>query len=152
MWRLQYSPTKTKCIIFGETPREIRRRPSWHFGDQTLDIVSSYTYLGVILSSDLSSQLRTETMCNKGYSNLGLLKGLGFHSNGLSPITCGVVWHRMLVPSILYGCEVWGNIRKREMKQLESVQYRVGRHIQGNRNNEEKNNSYSLNVVYISLH
>ena len=70
-------------------------------------------------------------MARKGYSVLGLLKGYGFHSDGLSPLTCGTVYNRMVSPSMLYGCEVWGAIPQAEMRTLEVVQKRVAKHIQG---------------------
>jgi len=37
----------------------------------------------------------------------------------------------MIIPSMLYGCEIWGDIPKKEMTSLEVVQTRVGKHIQG---------------------
>ena len=70
-------------------------------------------------------------MARKGYSVLGLLKGYGFHSDGLSPLTCGTVYNRMVSPSMLYGCEVWGAIPQAKMRTLEVVQKRVAKHIQG---------------------
>ena len=70
-------------------------------------------------------------MANKGYANLGMLKASGFHSEGLSPLTCSNLWQRLLIPSMLYGCEVWGDLPKRELNVFETVQKRIGKHIQG---------------------
>jgi len=70
-------------------------------------------------------------MSKKGYANLGMLKSLGFHSEGLSPVTCSAIWKMMLIPSMLYGCEVWGSLPKKELNVFEVVQKRIGKHIQG---------------------
>ena len=130
LWRLEYSKTKTKCIIFSD--RKKRASDSkWYLGNQSLEEVTFYNYLGVILSADTSSKVRTTAMSKKGYSTLGVLKASGFHSDGLSPVTCSTIWQRMIIPSMLYGCEVWGEIPKNEMNSLETVQTRVGKHIQG---------------------
>jgi len=131
LWRLEYSPSKTKCIVFGDRKRKHIDSYQWFLGDQRLEIVTSYNYLGVIISGDGSSQNRTLTMANKGYANLGMLKASGFHSEGLSPLTCSNLWQRLLIPSMLYGCEVWGDLPKREMNVFETVQKRIGKHIQG---------------------
>jgi len=131
LWRLQYSATKTKCIVFGDKKRRAADSCQWNLGNQPLEVVSSYNYLGIILTADMSSRVRSNTMAKRGYANLGMLRSLGFHSDGLSPITCSKIWQMMLIPSMLYGCEVWGKLPKGELKSLEIVQKRVGKHIQG---------------------
>jgi hypothetical protein len=131
LWRLEYSPSKTKCIVFGDRKRKHIDNYQWFLGDQRLEIVTSYNYLGIIISGDGSSQARTTTMANKGYANLGMLKASGFHSEGLSPLTCSNLWQRLLIPSMLYRCEVWGDLPKRELNVFETVQKRIGKHIQG---------------------
>lgn len=134
MWRLEYSPTKTKCITFGESKRSNASNIAvrqWYLGGVPVEEVTTYNYLGIILSADGSSSVRTNTMSRKGYSCFGVLKATGFHSEGLSPITCSTIWQRMLIPSMLYGCEVWGSIAKRELNTLELVQKKVGKYIQG---------------------
>ena len=133
-WRLEYSVSKTKCITFGESSRrhfQNKTNREWHLGGMSLEEVNTYTYLGIILSSDGTSRHRTEFMSKKGYSSFGVLKGAGFHSNGLSPLTCGIVWQRMLRPSMLYGCEIWGKLSKKETYVLECVQKKIGKSIQG---------------------
>jgi len=72
LWRLEYSKTKTKCITFSNRKKrdcEI----VWHLGNQSLEEVAYYNYLGVILSADGSSKVRTDTMLKKGYTTLGVL-------------------------------------------------------------------------------
>ncbi len=82
------------------------------------------------MSADGTSGHRTEVMSKKGYSSFGMLKGAGFHSIGLSPLTCSIVWQRMMSPSMLYGCEIWGKLPKKEIYILECVQKKIGKSIQ----------------------
>jgi len=132
LWRLEFSPSKTKCITFSrKRGHNNTSRFKWFMGDQPLDEVSEYNYLGIILSADGSSKTRTNGVTRKAYSSLGALKAAGFHSDGLSPVTCSKLWQRMLIPSMLYGCEVWGRITKHELNKLEITQKRIGKHIQG---------------------
>jgi hypothetical protein len=95
LWRLEYSPSKTKCIVFGDRKRKHIDNYQWFLGDQRLEIVTSYNYLGIIISGDGLSQNRTTIMANKGYANLGMLKASGFHSERLSPLTCSSLWQRL---------------------------------------------------------
>jgi len=132
-WRLTYSPTKCKCITFGESHKKQvvnQNKRQWYLGDTPLEEVSTYNYLGIILSADGSSKYRTGIMSKKGYSCYGVAKSSGFHSEGLSPITCSTVWQRMIAPSMLYGCELWHNLTKKEINSLEVVQTKVGKSIQ----------------------
>ena len=133
-WRFEYSQTKTKCITFGESKQKQsinKMRRQWRLGDVLLEEVDSYNYLGIILAADGSSHLRIKTMSKKGYSSFGMLKSAGFHSKGLSPITCSRIWKRMITPSMLYGCEIWGNLLRKEINILELVQKKIGKYIQG---------------------
>ena len=93
-WRFTYSPNKSKCITFGEsrarhTINKEKRR--WYLGAVALEEVDHYTYLGIVMSSDGSSTRRTQVMARRGYSSFGILKSSGFHSDGLSPITCSII-------------------------------------------------------------
>ncbi|KAK2152789.1 hypothetical protein LSH36_318g03032 [Paralvinella palmiformis] len=108
LWRLEYSPTKTKCVVFDDRKRKHIDNYKWFLGDQRLEILTSYNYLGIIISGDGSSQTTTTTMAIKGYANLGMMKASGFHSEGLWPLAFSNLWHRLVIPSMLYGCEVWG--------------------------------------------
>ena len=133
-WRLKYSPSKTKCITFGESQyknsRNINNR-TWKLGSEKVEEVTHYNYLGIILCSYGSSAQRTDVMSKKAYSILGLLKAAGFHSDGLSPITCSSLWQRMSVPSMFYGSEIWGALPVREIRVLEQIQKQIAKHIQG---------------------
>ena len=105
-WRFSYSPTKTKCITFGENKRvhnTNKHKRQWTMNDTILEEVDSYIYLGILLFSDGLSLQRTKSMSRKGYCSYGLLKSVGAHANGMSPITCSKLWHKMTLPSILYG-------------------------------------------------
>ena len=45
MWNLQINVSKTKDLVFSRG--KIRNKPEIYFGDQILDVVYSYTYLGI---------------------------------------------------------------------------------------------------------
>ena len=103
--------------MYGILTKDPQTSYRWYLGVEPLKVVDHYNYLGVTISAN-------------GTSVLGLLKGYGFHRDGLSPLTRGTVYNIMVSPSMLYGCEVWGAIPQTEMRTLEVVHKRVAKHIQ----------------------
>ncbi len=70
-------------------------------------------------------------MSNKGFSIYGKLISYGLNNQGLSLITSSHIWHRMAIPSILYGCELWGTMNKADVVTLEKVQKTAAKTVQG---------------------
>ena len=133
-WHIKFSPTKTVCLTFGETKRQhnlntIHR--SFHLGNIKLSEVTHTMYLGNKLCTYNNTSERSKDMSNRAYSYLGSLMSTGFHSLGLSPITNAILWKRLCIPSMLFGCETWGNLSKREYYMFEKAQRSIAKHIQG---------------------
>jgi hypothetical protein len=132
-WRFTFSPTKSKCMVFGESKtrnsRNSRQR-QFSLGDHTLEEVSHYNHLGVTLCSYDSSAQRTKDACTKGTRQLASLYAGGARSNGLYPHVCLFLWNRVCLPSMLHGCELWNNMTQREIEELERTQSRTLRSVQ----------------------
>jgi len=133
-WHITFSPTKTVCLTFGETNRQhnintINR--SFHLGNTKLSEVTHTMYLGNKLCVYRNTTERSKEMSNRAYSHLGSLTSTGFHSLGLSPVTNATLWKRLCIPSMLFGCETWGNLSKSEYYMFEKAQRTIAKHIQG---------------------
>ena len=132
-WRLRFSSTKSKVVVFGETNYQHKRNKllrSWSMGDSATEEVDSYNHVGIMLYACSQSD-RTKRVVNKGKGLLASLAGVGVKFDGLNPIYSARVWDRMCVPSVLYGCEVWYDLKPSEMLALERLQRYAGRLIQG---------------------
>ena len=49
-WQLQVNITKTKVMIFSR--RRVKKAPTFLFGNEPLEVVHEYTYLGTVFSSN----------------------------------------------------------------------------------------------------
>jgi hypothetical protein len=83
------------------------------------------------MSAYKSGTARIKEVSKKGYSHLGILTAIGFNAQGMNPLTSAVLWHRLCIPSMLFACEVWGPLTRKEYDILEKVQRTVAKHIQG---------------------
>ena len=133
-WRLVFSPAKTKCVTFGETKVKNKKNVTlrqWHMNNITIDEVQHFVHVGVKMCSYMSTQERTKYMSKKGFSIYGKLLSCGVNNHGLSPMTSSHIWHRMSIPSMLYGCELWGEMPKSQINVLEKVQKTVAKSLHG---------------------
>lgn len=133
-WRFTFSPSKTKCMVFGENKRTNRRNTNnrtFNLGDQVIDEVTHYNHLGVTLCSYDSSEERTINACSKGNRSLASLNACGTSHTKLYPYVSSFLWNRICIPSMLHGCELWYEMRRYEVDMLERTQCRSLRGVQG---------------------
>ena len=99
-WRIRFSNSKSKCVVFGETTRGHRISKgsrSWHMGNNTLDEVDSYCHMGVTLQAVPNSS-RVTLVSNKGKGMLASLAGVGLRMDGLNPIYSSKLWEKRCLP------------------------------------------------------
>ena len=115
-WKLSINKSKTKVLIFSKG-----RRPNHSFkiGDDEIEIVSDYKYLGVLFGrsgSFLSAKKYIASQATRAvYSLLKKARSL------LLPIDMQIeMFEKTIKPILLYGCEIWGygNIDILEQVQL----------------------------------
>ena len=134
MWRIIFSETKTKCMVFGETKykNEINMcKRKWYMGTKSIEEVSHIIHVGNKLCSYNSTKERTDDVCKKGYTLLAGLTAIGMKSNMLSPTTSSTLWQKVCIPSILFSSEVWGKLNKTQTNKLEQLQVHVAKRVQG---------------------
>jgi hypothetical protein len=133
-WRVRFSSSKSCCLTFGESRcmnNRNRLTRQWHLGNAPIEEVDHCIYLGNTMSAYKSGTARIKEVSKKGYSHLGILTAIGFNAQGMNPLTSAVLWHRLCIPSMLFACEVWGPLTRKEYDILEKVQRTVAKHIQG---------------------
>ena len=89
-WNLTVNVNKTKIVVFRKGGN-LGQNDKWFYGGSEIEIVNSFTYLGVVFSSGGSFVPNTKTLKVD------------------TPINIAFNLFDSLVASILsYGCEVWG--------------------------------------------
>ena len=130
-WRLTYNPLKS-CVLIFRGKYGIRLtgdEACYSLGDNRLDIKATTIYAGGILSTNKSSE-RTKRACANARRTISSLKDIGLKAGKLNPAVCANVWRRVIIPSALYGSELWSNMTQIEIRELEVLQRYFARIVQ----------------------
>ena len=105
-WNLTVNVNKTKIVVFRKGGN-LGQNDKWFYGGSEIEIVNSFTYLGVVFSSGGSFVPNTKTLSGKALKSMHQLLQLLREVD--TPINIAFNLFDSLVASILsYGCEVWG--------------------------------------------
>jgi hypothetical protein len=103
--KLKVNETKTKIVVFSRG--KIRNIPTFLFNDEKLEVVHSYTYLGVTLNYNGKFKVSQKDLYDKASR---AMFGLIAKCRRLKlPIDIQLkLFDNVVKPIMLYGCEVWG--------------------------------------------
>ena len=105
-WKLEINCSKTKITIFSRSKIN-HDNFDFKYGNQTIETVDSYKYLGVILNYNGSFRLALDNLRSQAsramFSLISKTRRLG-----LSIETQLDLFDKTILPIMLYGCEIWG--------------------------------------------
>ena len=105
-WKLQVNLNKTKLMIFDKSGWKLKA--SCSFGSKTVDMATSYTYLGSVLTPSGSFSANQDRLYNKGLRIMFTLVK-DFHPLNGTPVRIFLeLFDSMIRPVLLYNCEIWG--------------------------------------------
>ena len=128
-WRLCYNPTKSCVLVFKGSSKGIPE-PAFKLNESDVPVKTSTIYAGSLIHTVRESE-RTNRACCAARKTMYSLKDIGLRAGGLNPAVCAKVWQRVILASSLYACELWTNISKSELLDLERLQRRFARLVQG---------------------
>ena len=104
-WKLTVNTNKTKVVVFSRG--KIRNKPKFNFGRDTLEVVDSYVYLGILFNYNGNHKrciAKQVSQARKAlYSMLSKVCRLKLPVD----IQCDL-FEKLVLPILLYGCEIWG--------------------------------------------
>lgn len=119
-WRYDLSVPKTKIMIFKSKPNQcLGTLFPWKLGDDAIEVVKTYKHVGVILSANLSSAERSDSAAKAMRSKFISAVGQGIRPSGINPLTAYKILHKVVLPSVLFGCELWSSLTQNEYEKLE---------------------------------
>ena len=94
--------------------------PTLHLCCQPLQVVDSYKYLGILLSSDLSWTQHIDSICGKARKLTGLIYRRFYqHSN---PESLSQMYISLVRPHFEYASQIWNPYKHGEVNALEKIQ------------------------------
>ena len=106
-WRLTLNTDKTKVVIF-RTGGRPNRLDKWYYNGALLEVVSYFTYLGLVFSRTGSFSCAQQTLAKQGRKAVFSLYKMTKRFAGIDPLVMCDLFDKMIVPILSYGCEVWG--------------------------------------------
>ena len=71
-----------------------------------------------------------DTRCVNRKSNYAYFAIVGMGSQTLHPLTVTSLYSKVVIPTVLCGCEMWNNLSKKDLCNLQIFQHFVVKHIQ----------------------
>lgn len=127
-WRLKYNADKSCSILF--TNKRRTDIPSFLFDNSPIPVVKIKKYAGITLKYNCKPNDAIKEACDKGKHLLNSFYFIGIRDGGMNPLTSMKIWKRIILPSVLYGCELWSNMTNTSIEELELCQRYAARRMQ----------------------
>lgn len=126
-WLMTLNSNKSKCMSI--TRRSISPPCTYRINAVPLQHVSSYKYLGVYITNNLSWHTHVTYICNNANRTLGYLR----RNFSRAPLSLKILLYRSLIrPKLEYASAIWDPVQQNLINALESVQNRSVRFICSN--------------------
>ena len=117
-YKLKVNVEKTKVLVF-KKGGQLSRREKWYFDGNQLEVVNSFSYVGVDFTNRLSLYKMAESMSNKAQRVLAHLFSSFSELSYLPAKTFFKVFDAKVCTVMLYGSEIWG---LKYMSCIENIQ------------------------------
>ena len=131
-WRYELNAKKSGVLIFGENQTEHERNVVnryFRLGQDRVKERTWYDHVGIrncIYPSDTSGVVER---ISKGRRAFNAITGIGIRRGGLTLATCRVIFWSIIVPTSLFGCELW-IMNESNLNLVEDFQNFVGKKMQ----------------------
>ena len=117
---LQFNVSKCKFMHISRKRQFHHPIPDLLLDGQSLERVTSFKYLGILLTSDLKWSCHIETICSKARKILGLIYRR--FCEYAEPSALLQLYMSLVRPHLEYGCHIWDPHLQKDKVMLENVQ------------------------------
>jgi len=117
---LYLNPSKCKYMLFSHKPSRLPSFAPLVVAGSPIELVSSFKYLGVLLTPSLSWSTHISSICSRARKILGIIFRHFYKSS--SPITLIRLYTCLVRPILEYSAPVWNPSSQSLIQSLESVQ------------------------------
>ena len=124
-WKLEISAKKSTFVVFNKSKSDLPIK---------LTIVNNLMHendhadqLGIRQSCTLKYHHRIEERCQKAKNAFHALADPGMRCDALNPVTSAELYNKVILPTVLYGCELWNAMSESDGKLVNKFQHYVPR-------------------------
>ena len=131
-WRYSFNTKKSAVLVFGESARESRIGSTYRMfslGGIRVKEKLFYDHVGIKTCVKGDTHVRTEEKVTKARKVLNMTTNIGIRKGGLNLKTCNVIYWTIVIPTLLFGCEIW-LLKDRDMSILDAFQRYAARRLQ----------------------
>ena len=131
-WRYEFNAKKSAVLVLGETRREWETNSKhrvFNLGGRKVLEKESYEHLGTVSTIHAEDSSRVGERLSKARKVLNMASGIGIKKRGLNMITCNVIFWGIVVPTALFGCEIWC-LTASDIASIEDFQVYAGKRVQ----------------------
>ncbi|CAC5398246.1 unnamed protein product [Mytilus coruscus] len=105
-WRFEFNPLKSVILCYKTELDDV-----FNLGDNSVNVSTEIKHLGILRTVDLSQSTDIQHSSRKGRNAYFAIAGTG--SCLLNPLTVCGLYNKIVMPAVLYGCELWNGIKPR---------------------------------------
>jgi hypothetical protein len=124
-WRMTVNPSKTQIVHFHHSSIS-RSNAVFHCGDNNLETVAGYKYLGLYFEETLNWQKSVKNLADSANRALGAIICKSKLFGGLPYQAFSQLFESVVRPILEYGTHIWGHC---EYKAINSVYHKAGRYF-----------------------
>ena len=130
-YHYEFHADKSFVVIFGKSLRTTRQTVSVYIGRKAILQNNFAVHLCIRQESNRSLSARVRDACSNGSATFFSMADIGVRPCGLNPITSTDLYKKVVIPTVLYCCEVWNNLKNCDIHEINKFQRMAVKKIQG---------------------
>ena len=130
-WRFSFNAKKSAILVYGENEKTNSINSSnrmFKLGCNRVLERKSYDHVGIKACLYCPNDRVTEKIC-KGRRAFNACSGVGIRKNGLTMMSCNIIFWGIVIPIVTFGAELW-YVTDSDYDALSAFQRHIGRRIQ----------------------
>lgn len=123
-WWYEYNATKSAVIVFNESETDFKSAKlhrTWYLGPDKVEEVIQYRHLGIYCDKYMGLDNNIDDASSKLKRTFLSLINSGINETGFHPITSKHLYSSVVLPTALYGSELWSSMSRSHLDEIEKA-------------------------------